>query len=233
MPAYNEGEHIETCVREWYDTVITKVPDSELIVVDDRSKDNTWAVMQRLSAELPQFKPVQTPKNGGHGKAVRFGLLQARGEFVFQTDSDRQHKPEDFGRLWAHRNEADFVLGVRESRADGPVRVVVTRVMRVLNFLVWQLWIRDANCPFKLMRRSALEQLLPQIPEDSFIPMVMLSILARHQRYRIEEELVRHLPRTAGEQSLKGMTKWIRVGGKCAMQLVSFRFGILRRRGGG
>lgn len=223
MPAYNEGEHIEVCVREWYDAVVSKLPDTELIVVDDRSKDNTWAILQSLRAQLPQLRPLQTPVNGGHGKAVRFGLLSAQGDLVFQTDSDRQHDPEDFWRLWAHRDEADFVMGVREQRADGPVRVVVTSVMRLLNFAVWQVWIKDANCPFKLMRREPMRRVLSKIPEDSFIPMVMLSILARRQRFRVVEEYVRHRPRTAGEQSLKGVVKWVKVGAKCASQLIRLR----------
>ena len=154
---------------------------------------------------------------------MRYGLLSAQGDFVFQTDSDRQHDPEDFWRLWARREEADFVMGVREQRADGRVRVVVTSVMRLLNFAVWQVWIKDANCPFKLMRREAMHRVLSRIPEDSFIPMVMLSILARRERFRVVEEYVRHRPRTAGEQSLKGVVKWVKVGARCASQLIRLR----------
>jgi dolichol-phosphate mannosyltransferase len=226
MPAYNEGAHIETCVKEWHDLVTSKIPFSELIVVDDRSKDKTWHVLQELKSKIPELRPVQTPRNGGHGRAVRFGLLEAKGEYVFQTDSDRQHKPEDFWKLWAKGDGVDFVFGIRESRADGLVRIIVTRAMRILNFLVWQVWIRDANCPFKLMRQSALHKLLRKIPEDSFIPMVMLSILARREGHAVAEEFVQHLPRVAGEQSLKGLVKWVKVGTRCASQLVRLRLNL-------
>lgn len=228
MPAYNEGEHLELCVREWHRIVTSKVSSSELIVVDDCSRDNTWTVLRALKSEIPELRPLQPPRNGGHGKAVRFGLLHARGEFVFQTDSDRQHKPEDFWKLWNKREGVDFVFGIRETRADGLVRMIVTRLMRMLNFVVWQVWIRDANCPFKLMRHSALNRLLSQIPENSFIPMVMLSVLARRNGHSIAEETVCHLPRLAGEQSLKGLMKWIRVGSRCALQLVQLRLTLLR-----
>jgi glycosyltransferase involved in cell wall biosynthesis len=224
MPAYNEGEHIAACVREWHELVTSRIPSSELIVVDDRSTDDTWAVLQSLKVEIPELRPLRPERNGGHGRAVRFGLLQATGEFVFQTDSDRQHRPEDFWKLWRKREGVDFVFGIREARADGLVRIVVTRVMQLLNFIIWQVWIQDANCPFKLMRRSALQTLLRKIPEDLFIPMVMISILARHHRYAIAEEFVRHLSRTAGEQSLKGLTTWVKVGSRCSAQLLRLRF---------
>lgn len=226
MPAYNEGEHLELCVREWYDNVVSRIPSSELIIVDDCSRDNTHEILQELAAGMPELRALRPSRNGGHGRAVRFGLGHARGEFVFQTDSDRQHSPEDFWKLWERRLECDCVFGVREHRADGSIRVLVTRSMRFLNFLVWQMWIQDANCPFKLIRKSVLDKVLPMIPEDSFIPMVMLAILVRRERFSVSEVPVLHLPRVAGQQSLRGLLNWIRVGRRCAKQLVMLRLGV-------
>ncbi len=131
------------------------------------------------------------------------------------------------GELWEQRETTDFVLGVRSSRADGPVRVFITTVMRLTNFVVWGLWIRDANCPFKLMRRQAMEKVLMCIPRDSFIPMVMLSIICRKMNYRVREVVVEHLPRRGGEQSLSGLWKWIKVGSRCLRQLVALRMRLL------
>ena len=90
MPAYNEGEHIEACVREWYDGVVSRVSDAEIIVVDDCSRDDTGARLAALAARLPDLLVLRTPVNGGHGPALRFGLDRARGEFAFHTDSDRR-----------------------------------------------------------------------------------------------------------------------------------------------
>jgi hypothetical protein len=95
--------------------------------------------------------------------------------------------------------------------------------MRFLNLLIWGVWVRDANCPFKLMRREALARVLEQIPRDCFIPMVLVSILARKMKFRIAEVEVQHLPRKGGTQSLKGLLKWARVSSRCAGQLLSIR----------
>jgi dolichol-phosphate mannosyltransferase len=230
MPAYNEAEIIETTVREWYTEVISRIRGSELIVVDDCSKDETGRVLARLAQELPALRPLTPQRNGGHGKALRYGLDHVTEDWVFQTDSDRQHLPSDFWKVWEKRDTSDFVLGVRSTRADGPVRVLITTVMRLANFAVWGLWIRDANCPFKLMRRQPMEEVLARIPRDSFIPMVMLSILGRKMHYRVTEVVVRHLPRRGGEQSLRGVWKWIKVGSRCLRQLLAWRVRLLRSR---
>jgi hypothetical protein len=102
--------------------------------------------------------------------------------------------------------------------------------MRLANFAVWGLWIRDANCPFKLMRRAPMMKVFARIPRDSFIPMVMLSILCRDMKFRVTEVSVEHLPRRGGEQSLSGLWKWIKVGSRCLLQLLVWRIDVLRWR---
>ena len=233
MPAYNEGEHIEACVQEWHDRVVAHVSDAELIVVDDCSRDDTGTRLMKLAERLPALRVLRTPANGGHGPALRFGLERARGEFVFHTDSDRQHTPDDFQAFWDQRGSADFVFGIRDHRADGAVRSGISGTMRIVNLVLWGCWIADANCPYKLMRRSALEQVLSVIPRTSFIPMVMVSVVARRAGFRVTEVHVRHFPRTAGQQSLRGLLKWARVGRRCVGELVALRAAERRLRAPG
>jgi hypothetical protein len=95
--------------------------------------------------------------------------------------------------------------------------------MRLLNFLVWGIWVPDANCPFKLMRREPMARVLARVPRGSFIPMVMVSILARRMQFRVREAVVTHLPRRGGQQSLKGLIRWMKVSAHCASELVRLR----------
>jgi glycosyltransferase involved in cell wall biosynthesis len=223
MPAYNEADLIEQSVREWYDEVIQRIEGAELIVVNDCSTDATAEILTRLTTELPGLRHVQPSRNGGHGKALLFGFSQVTQPWVFQTDSDRQHLPSEFWLLWKLRDSYDFVFGSRSSRADGTVRAVISTIMRLLNFVLWRAWIRDANCPFKLMRRVSLNQILERIPKDTFIPMVMVAVLARKMKFRVAEVSVTHIPRRGGTQSLSGLGKWARIGIRCARELASHR----------
>jgi len=223
MAAYNEAEIIEASVREWYDEVVPRIPGAEMIVVDDGSGDGTGDILERLAAELPGLRVIRRAENAGHGPAVRRGCLAAKTEFVFQTDSDRQFLPCEFWNLWAEREDHEFVIGVRTARRDGAFRKLITKTMRVLVLLVWGVWIRDANCPFRLMRREPLTKLLNALPDGAFIPMVLISILARKQKCRVKEVPVTHLARQGGTQSLAGLWKWVRVIARCTRELIWLR----------
>lgn len=225
MPSYNEAEIIEACIREWHSEVVSRIPGAELLVVDDCSTDATGAIVERLAGELPGVRCIRPERNGGHGRALLFGFrhVAPSHEYVFQTDSDRQHRPADFWKLWAVREGHDFVFGRRSHRADGALRIVITNAMRLLISALWSVWIPDANCPFKLMRRSSLSRVCADIPKDAFIPMVMVSIGARRQGFRFTDVPVAHLARNGGTQSLKGLFRWARVTRLCAKQLWEFR----------
>jgi glycosyltransferase involved in cell wall biosynthesis len=163
----------------------------------------------------------------GHGGAVRAGLEAARGEWIFQTDSDRQHPAREFWELWRQRERFDFVMGTRRSREDGPLRSAISHTMQFIIWCLFGVWIPDANCPFKLMRAQPLQRALDRVPRGAFIPMVMISVLARTLGYRVACHPVTHLARTGGTQSLSGIGRWLKIGVRCTRELVVLR-GSLR-----
>lgn len=223
MPAHNEAGNIEAAIREWHDEVIARLPGSEIIVVDDASRDDTGRILSVLAESLEALRVVSLTQNAGHGPATRTGLDHARGTYVFQTDSDRQHTPAEFWAFWERREDADLVIGVRRARADGLQRAVISGILRKVNTWMWGRAFADANCPFKLMRRGALDDILPRVPRDTFIPMVMIVLVAHHLGYRIEEMTVQHFQRRAGANSLAGLRKWMRIGTRCLRELRQLR----------
>jgi len=224
MPACNEEEIIEATVREWYEQVVARIPGAELIVVDDCSKDRTGEILRALAGDLPGVHYLCPERNIGHGMALLYGLPRSTQAWIFQTDSDRQHVPADFWPFWREREGQDFLFGIRGTREDGASRRLIAAVLRTILLLLWGRWIADANCPFKLMRRAPLLNVLAAIPADSFIPMVMVSVLARTGGFRVAGRTVQHLPRRGGTQSLRGVMRWARVGCQCSLQLLRLRF---------
>lgn len=224
MPAFREAEIIEQSVRDWHEEVTSKIEGAKIIVVDDCSPDGTGEILVRLTEEIPELQPSLQDVNRGHGPSVRIGLDLAQSEWVFQTDSDRQFVPSEFWNLWEARDDQDFVLGRRSTREDGWFRVLITNGVKVANLLIWGVWISDANCPFKLMRREPMQQVLRKIPPGAFIPMIHFSVLAHKMGFRIRNVTVTHLPRTGGTQSLKGLVRWAGVVRGCLMEIIRLRF---------
>ncbi len=230
MPCWNEGEILEETVREWH-AVARRVPGGRLLVVDDASTDDTPEILGRLRAELDGLDVVRAPHNRGHGPTVVDGLRRATTEWVFQCDSDRQIPSAEFERLWELRDESDFVLGVRRHRADGAFRKVISTGARWVYTLLWGVRLRDANCPFKLMRREPLSRILADLPDDLFAPMIAIAVQARARGLRVREVPVTHLPRPGGTQSLAGALKWARTVRRCLAEAWAVRRGAGRARG--
>lgn len=91
IPAYNEEENIENIVNDWYPVVVQRGNSaSSLVIIDDGSKDNTRAILEKCRQSRPLLE-VHTKVNGGHGAAVLYGYkyaLSQGADYIFQTDSD-------------------------------------------------------------------------------------------------------------------------------------------------
>ena len=229
MPAYNESECIERVVKSWLG-VLDQVSGC-IIVVNDGSRDNTGAILDGLARNEPRLKVVHQT-NAGHGAAVMRGYQEAlkSGErYIFQTDSDDQFIPADFTKLWELRERSPFLMGYRLKRSDAFVRKIVTRVVRVLNFLFFGVWLRDSNIPFRLMRAEFLSELLPLIPPGVFAPNIILTVLAAKAGAALHEVPITHLDRTTGTVSIR---KWklFKVCVRSARELLRFRLSLIGRR---
>ena len=225
FPAYNEADLIETALREWHDDVVARIPGARLRVVTDASTDGTNRIAESLREELPRLEVVRLERNVGHGPALRRGFDGVSTDWVFQTDADRQLRPVDFWTLWDRREGRDFLFGVRSERRDSAFRKVISAALRLLNTVLWGVRLRDANAPFKLMRRDPMESVLARIPRDAFIPMVHLAVLSRVLSFRVEEVPVAHHPRKGGVASLKGIGRWGGILAGCVVELLSLRSG--------
>src|ERR1700676_609820 len=105
IPAYNESARIENALERVLSCVADRGWDAEVIVVDDGSKDDTAAIVQRWRDTHPRLHLVQNPGNKGKGYSVRNGLLQAAGDIVMFTDADLSAPMEEAERLMAAINE--------------------------------------------------------------------------------------------------------------------------------
>ncbi|MGA2603715.1 MAG: glycosyltransferase family 2 protein [Verrucomicrobiia bacterium] len=202
MPAYNESAAIADAVSEVQHWVLAPLPAAELIVVNDGSQDDTGKILEGLASGEPRLRVVNQ-KNAGHGAAVRTGLELARGEYVFLLDSDRQVPLEAFPGLWQAAHGHEGALGVRWPRRDPLFRLLLTRVVRLLLFLLFRVRLRDANCPFKIFRRSIWTEARGLIPEGTITPSLFLAVYMARRWPSIEQQPVPHRIRATGVVSIR------------------------------
>lgn len=176
--AYNEKENIAKCVVDWYEVIEQFGSDeSRLVIVDDGSKDNTFDLLQELKKKHKQLI-VLKKENGGHGSAVLYGYnyaIDQKADWVFQTDSDGQTDPKEFGNFWVKRTKYDVLIGIRTAREDGLLRKSIEKVVCIMLFLFFGIRIKDANAPFRLMKSSTIKKYIKKLPKNFNIPNIMMT----------------------------------------------------------
>ena len=109
MPVYNEEGAIVAAVDEVKECILSLIPESEFVVVDDGSRDGTGRLLDAAGASDPRIKVIHQP-NGGHGAALLTGLKAATGEYIFLIDSDRQIPLDNFKAALAGVTVAEAFL---------------------------------------------------------------------------------------------------------------------------
>jgi len=111
--------------------------DYEIILVDDRSPDNSWEVMKVLSSQNPKIKSIRLSRNFGQHSAIFAGLTKAKGDWVVVMDCDMQDQPKEIAKLYKKALEGyDIVLGQRENRKDKFLKKLSSKLFyKVFNYL--------------------------------------------------------------------------------------------------
>ncbi len=213
IPAYNEEANIDRVIKDWYPIVQKIGKGSKLVIIDDGSKDHTYQIMQKYKEQMEDLEPLTKP-NGGHGATVLYGYhyaVNAGADYIFQTDSDGQTLPEEFWPFWEQRAAYDMVIGHRKGRQDGFSRVFVTKILKLVLWLCFQVGIKDANTPFRLMKAETLKEQLKLIPENFNLSNVMISVIYAKKKLKVRYMPVTFRPRQGGVNSIN-MKKIIKIG---------------------
>jgi len=185
MPVYNERETIEEIVRR----VLAVPVRTQLIIVDDGSKDGTRDILQRMAGELP-ITVILQPSNGGKGAALRRGFQDVTGDIVVIQDADLEYSPEEFPALieLICQGRADVVYG---SRFLGRHRVFMfthyagNRLLTFITNVLYNTMLSDMETCYKVMRTEVLRSMTLDANGFGIEPELTAKIFKRH--YRVYE----------------------------------------------
>jgi hypothetical protein len=192
VPAKDEAENLPLFM-ELAAAAFASTPDVrfEVVVVDDGSVDDSWAVLQGLRERYAFLKVARHRSKRGIADALRTGYLASTAPVLVFYPADLQFKPEDIPRLVAPilANEADMVTGFKEGKYE---KAFVSGIYNGLSRTLFHVPVKDLNS-VKAYRREIMEE-LPVRPDWHRYMIVM----AAAQGYTVTEIPVPLYPRHAG-----------------------------------
>ena len=197
FPAYNDEGSIALMVERALALLPQFADDYEVVVVNDGSSDGTAAVLDALAAAQPHVRVVHHPKNRGYGGALRTGFLNATKDLVFYTDGDGQYDVQELATLIPLLTpDVDVVNGYKRKRSDNRRRIILGGIYKRLARLLFHLPIRDVDCDFRLIRRSAIQSI--DLVSTSGVVCTEMIYKLHRAGYRFTETPVHHYPRLHG-----------------------------------
>ena len=199
FPAFNDAGSIGWVARRAREALESTGRGFEILILDDGSVDRTAEVLERLSAEIPELKPLRHGRNRGYGATLRDLFAAARFPLVVYTDGDGQFDPGELTRLLeAATPDVQLVNGFRRKRADGPLRGVLgPRFHRVIAGTFGLPALRDWDCDFRLFRRDLQVEALMTFDDGTAVVEFLAALGDRGVRFAEVE--VSHHERRAGE----------------------------------
>ena len=204
IPAFNEELRLPTSLDRVGSYISDSGRSTEVLVVDDGSKDNTAQVAESYRTKIPRLRVIPNGQNRGKGYSVRHGMLEARGDIVLFSDADLSAPIEEADKLIAALATNDVAIGsramdrsliaVHESAFREFAGIVFNKIVRI----VLRLPFVDTQCGFKAFRRERCQIIFEQQRIERFGFDPELLYLARHHGLKATEIPVRwaHSPAT-------------------------------------
>lgn len=210
IPVFNEAENISQLYNEIIEVCTKHKYDSEVIIVDDGSTDNTPNIVKSL---FP-ITYIRFRKNFGQTAALDAGIKKAKYQYIVTMDGDLQNDPQDVPAMidYLEKEGLDVVSGWRKNRKDTFLKRFSSRGAHLLRKLLIKDDIHDSGCTLKVYRKKCFEEVSIFGEMHRFIPAVL-----KIKGFKIGEMVVNHRPRSKGKtkynwkRTIKGFIDMISV----------------------
>ncbi len=204
IPVYNERHLVTASVNRVLALRSERISRLEVIIVDDRSKDGTWEVLQRLATTDDRIKLIRHERNQGKGAALRTALQYATGDVCIVHDADMEYNPADIPAILEPFIEegADAVFGSRYisaqyRRALMFRHTLINRFITGLTNWITDLDLTDVETCYKAINTRLLKSL--PLRSNDFRFEIEITLKLAKRRARIFEVPIRYLPRSFEE----------------------------------
>ena len=161
VPVYNSASTLGSLLERLTQTIAAITQSYEIILVDDGSRDDSWAAIQNLRVNYSDhLVAIQLMRNYGQHNALMCGLGVARGEFVVTMDDDLQNPPEEIPKLLAHikQHGLDLVYGCPSKRNHAAWRNLGSTIVWHFYRTVFRNPVTPT--PFRIMRHQMAQSVM-------------------------------------------------------------------------
>ena len=194
IPVFNEAHNI----REIINRVQNQKLASEIVIVDDGSKDGTRDILKELDGK-DEVRVIMHEVNQGKGAAVVTGMRAAKGDILLIQDADLEYDPRDYPQLLQpiHEGLADVVYGSRFLGAAHRVtmfwHLIANRLLTFMTNILYNTILTDMETGYKVFRHKVIEGMTIRAKRFNFEPEFTAKVLKR--KYRIYEVPISFNPR--------------------------------------
>jgi dolichol-phosphate mannosyltransferase len=192
IPARDEEESLPSTIEDIVRTFTAENVPHEIVVVDDGSKDRTWAVLQELKKTCPTLAPTQNTGQHGFGRAVIWGFNHSRGDAIVIMMADASDSASDAVKYWRLLNQGfDCAFGSRfvpgGEVIDYPrVKLFVNRIANFLVRVGFNISLNDTTNAFKAYRRTVIDGCRPFLaPHFNLTVEIPLKAIVRGYTYAV------------------------------------------------
>ena len=189
MPVYNERTMVERCIDQVLAVPLPEQMERELVIVDDRSTDGTWNILERLAVAHPEIRLFRHDMNQGKGAAVRTAIQKAAGDFSIVQDADLEYDPFEYPKLLRPLldGHADAVFGSRYLAGE-QMRVLLfwhsmlNKGLTLLSNMFSNLNVTDMETCYKAFRTDLLKSIPIRSNRFGFEPEIVMKAAKRNLR---------------------------------------------------
>jgi len=201
IPVYNSAEILPELVGQLRAQLPDIAADHEIILVNDSSRDNSWEVICRLSANYPELSGYNMMRNYGQHNAVLCGIRAATKQIIVTMDDDLQHPPDEIPKLLAKLDEGyDVVYGTPREEQHGLWRDMASQMTK----LVLQKSM-GADTARNITAFRVFYTHLRDAFSDYRSPFVSIDVLLTWGTTKFTALPVRHEPRKSGKSNYNFM----------------------------
>ena len=196
IPLLNEAESLPELTHWIARVLVTHGLSYEVLLIDDGSTDDSWAVIENLAADDSALRGIRFNRNYGKSAGLNVGFGAARGRVICTMDADLQDSPEELPEMYRMivEDKFDLVSGWKQKRFDPLSKTIPTKLFNGATRWISGIQLHDFNCGLKAYDQRVVKSIEVYGEMHRYIP-----VIAKWNGFRkIGEKVVQHQERKYG-----------------------------------